>query len=159
MWKSPPSNFFTNTQWLACVLWVPLVSYEGFKLPVPLPGHLVQSVKTLLQLAYQVLLALSNKFLWLVHVYLLFKIIMQECCLDNQLLDFKVHAFCYAQQCPDWCHLDHLGENLVEIHSFLRLETLHHDPAFIPWWISAISRFQLVHPLILEHLLSFWQLR
>ena len=46
-------------------------------------------------------------------------------------------------------------KNLIEIHSLLLLETLHHDAGFVPWWITTISSFILYTHLFRSTLFPF----
>ena len=46
----------------------------------------------------------------------------------------------------------------MEIRCLFLLKTLHHNVGFVPRWISVVSPFQLLHPLVPERSLSFRQL-
>ena len=128
---------------------VSLISHDGVKLLIPLLGSLLQYVQGLLQPTFQVLLPFPHKSLWLLYVDLL-EVIVNEHHLNIKLYNLKLHARCNAQHHPDGCHLDYRGKDLIKIYSFLLLEAFHHDPGFVPWWISNISLLQLEHPLLLE---------
>ena len=78
---------------------------------------------------------------WLLHVDLLFEITVKECCLHVQLFYLEVHAGYYTQHRSDGGHLYYRGKYLVEVHTLLLLEPLHHDLGLVSRGVSDISRF------------------
>ena len=58
---------------------------------VPTPRHLLKPINGLLQLAYQAILFVSYKALWLLHIDVLLKIAIQECSLDVHLVLMSIY--------------------------------------------------------------------
>ena len=93
---------------------------------VPFPWCLLQAIKAFLKPTHQLILALLLKTLWLLHVYLLVKVSMEESNFHIHLDKIHVHMCCQSKNTLQSCHFNNWQEDFIKINTLLFSKTFCH---------------------------------